>query len=127
MRKSAPGILSRFGGLALLLLLAPASPLTAQQQNPLRIPDPTPRKTDPALIYGPKNTADNHARVGDAGREDQRRALITWGANELVKLSQELNAEVAKQSARTPRQPLAAHAEKIETLARNLKLAVKAQ
>lgn len=130
MRNRATGGLRLLAKPALALaVVLPHYAGMAQNENKhqtVYLPDPTPRETDPHLIYGEKPTAAQTQAAVEA-RNAQRRALVLWGANELVKLSQQLNDDLAKKAEESPRAPMAADAEKIETLAKNLKMAVKAQ
>lgn len=104
----------------------------SQQSNPpsqvLKLPDPTPREVDPHLRYhddDPAATAAMQRAV--AAQNEKRRQLILWAANELVVLSERAEAAAMAPPGDTSKAELAANVNKIETLAKNLAVAMKAQ
>ena len=119
------------GSVALALLLGILPPATAQSNNPksqqIYLPDPTPRDPDPRTIYGDHPEAQARAQELAARQNAKRRQLVEWAANELVMLSQQLQADIAKHPSGASMAPEAANAEKIEKLAKNLNAAVRAQ
>ena len=107
-------------------------PGVSAQTNPhsqvLYLPDPTPRPKDPDLTYG--HNPDDGPRVNNKAIEDintKRRALVTWAANELVRLSDQMEAEVRQPQSAASVAAAKGNAEKIEKLARNLSEALKAR
>ena len=111
--------------------LSPVSRSGAQTNTHSQVvylPDPTPRPKDPDLIYG--HNQDAEPRVDNKSIEDintKRRALVAWAANEMVRLSDRLEAEVRQPQSAASVAAAKGNAEKIEKLARNLSDALKAR
>lgn len=98
------------------------------KQQTVTIPDPTPWPPDAHRVLGDPQVPDVASEKTNPEKDEQRRVLIAWGAGELVKLSQELREQLADPNAAPKSGSVAPRekAEKIETLARNLRLAVEA-
>jgi len=104
-------------------------PLAYAQNNKSQevyLKDPTPRPPDPHLLLGDNPEAGTGTQVAAERRNQKRRELTIWAADELVTLSQHLQAEVLQPKTGTNTANAAANAQKIEQLAKNLATALKA-
>jgi len=128
------GSLSRFlwfgfASIALAMAAAPFSPAqtspTAKQQV-IYLPDPTPRAIDPHLLLKDNPQAGTSTQEAVEHRNAKRRELVVWAADELVTLSERVQADVTKPASTASMATAAANAEKIEQLAKNLTAALKA-
>jgi hypothetical protein len=90
------------------------------------LPDPTPREMDPNLLLKVNPQAGTSTQAALENRNAKRRQLVEWAANELVTLSERVQADVTKPTSSTSKAAAAANAEKIEQLAKNLTAALKA-
>ncbi|MBB5059160.1 hypothetical protein HDF16_003883 [Granulicella aggregans] len=94
----------------------------------LKLPDPTPREIDPRLRNHAEDPAAAAAmRRAVAAQNEKRRQLIVWAANELVVLSERAEKAASGPAGDASKAELAANVNKIETLAKNLAIAMKAQ
>lgn len=122
-------LLFGFGSIALAITAAPFA--RAQSANPKQqlvyLPDPTPRQLDPRLTLGDTSQAGTSTQEAVEHRNAKRRELIVWAANELVTLSERIQADVTKPKTTESMASAAANADKIEQLAKNLSTALKAQ
>jgi hypothetical protein len=113
---------------AAAIILAPAA--HAQSNNSktqqVTLVDPTPRPIDPSLLLGDNPQPGTATQQAAEHRNQKRRELTIWAADELVTLSQHLQAEVTKPKTGPSSADAAANAQKIEQLARNLATALKA-
>jgi hypothetical protein len=89
------------------------------------LPDPTPRETDLHLLLHDDPQAGTPTQEALERRNAKRRELVAWAANELVALSEQLQANVTKPKTSTSMAAAAANADKIERLAKNLAAALK--
>jgi hypothetical protein len=128
----APLPMCLFPGLVLAVAVmistsaARAQAPTAKQQV-IYLPDPTPRPPDPHLLLGDNPQAGTSTQEAVEHRNAKRRELVVWAANELVTLSERVQANVAKPKTSESVASAAADADKIEQLAKNLTAALKAQ
>jgi hypothetical protein len=109
------------------MLLAPLA--HAQNNNKTQqvtLVDPTPRPIDPSLLLGDNSQPGTATQQAVEQRNQKRRELTIWAANELVTLSQHLHAEVTQPKTNVTAADAAANAQKIEQLAKNLAAALKA-
>jgi hypothetical protein len=109
------------------MLLAPLA--HAQNNNKTQqvtLVDPTPRPIDPSLLMGDNPQAGTGTQQATERRNQKRRELTIWAANELVTLSQHLQADVTQPKTSVTSADAAANAQKIEQLAKNLATALKA-
>jgi hypothetical protein len=112
------------------LVLTPVSRLVAQTNTHSQVvylPDPTPRPKDLELAYG--HSQDDQPRVDSKAigdRNTKRRELVEWAANELVTLSERLEAEASVPQSPASVAAAKANADKIAKLARSLTDALKA-
>ncbi len=109
------------------VLLAPLA--HAQNNNKTQqvtIVDPTPRPIDPSLRLGDNSQAGTGIQQATELRNQKRRELTIWAANELVTLSQHLRADVTQPKTNVTTADAAANAQKIEQLAKNLATALRA-
>jgi hypothetical protein len=106
------------------------APLAHAQNNnktqQVTLVDPTPRPIDPSLLLGDNPQAGTGTQQAVERRNQKRRELTIWAANELVALSQHLQADVTQPKTNVTTADAAANAQKIEQLARNLATALKA-
>lgn len=112
---------------ALLIFCFAQAGAQSTKSQVVYLPDPTPRPLDPDIKYRDDGKPQAHAAELEKQQNLKRRALVEWGANELVLLSQHLQEDVAQHPTAAPTAAQAASAEKIEQLAKNLKAAVKAE
>jgi hypothetical protein len=102
----------------------------SQSNNPKQqmvyLPDPTPRAIDPHLLLKDNPQAGTSTQAALENRNAKRRELVEWAANELVALSERVQADVTKPTSGASKATAAANAEKIELLAKNLTAALKA-
>jgi hypothetical protein len=94
------------------------------------LPDPTPRKMDNSLLLGEPTPPETSTPETVERRNARRRELVEWAANQLVTLSQRLEADVSKSPSAdksVDAKAAAANAARIELIARNLSAALKAQ
>ncbi len=91
------------------------------------LPDPTPRPIDPHLLLGDNPQAGTTTQEALEHRNQKRRELTVWAADQLVTLSEHLQADVTQPKTSLNTADAAANAEKIEQLAKNLTAALKAQ
>jgi hypothetical protein len=89
------------------------------------LPDPTPRETDPHLLLHDNPEAGTATQEALERRNAKRLELVAWAANELVTLSEQLQANVAKPKTASSVATASADADKIEHLAKNLAAALK--
>jgi hypothetical protein len=90
------------------------------------LPDPTPRAIDPHLLLKDNPQAGTSTQTALENRNAKRRELVVWAANELVTLSERVQADVTKPTSTASMATAAANADKIEQLAKNLTAALKA-
>jgi hypothetical protein len=117
-----------------LVLLATATLLPcsarAQSANPKQqmvyLPDPTPRPIDPHWKLDDNPQAGTSTQEALDHRNQRRRELTVWAADELVTLSARLQADLAQPRTDLATADAVANAQKIEQLARNLAAALKA-
>jgi len=107
------------------------APLAHAQSNSnksqqIYLTDPTPRPPDPHLLLGDNQQAGTPTQDAVEHRNQKRRELTVWAADELVTLSQHLQAEVTQPNSSLTTANAAANAQKIEQLAKNLATALKA-
>jgi hypothetical protein len=126
---SLPGCL---GFVLVAALLISASPAIAQSNNNTKsqqiyLADPTPRAIDPHLLLNDSPNAGIPTQQALDRRNAKRRELVEWAANELVTLSERLEADVTRSDPGESLAAAQANAAKIEELAKNLKVAIKAQ
>ena len=88
--------------------------------------DPTPRPPDPHLLLGDNPQAGTATQEAVEHRNQKRRELTLWAADELVTLSEHLQADVTQPKTSLNTADAAANAQKIEQLAKNLTAALKA-
>ncbi len=91
------------------------------------LPDPTPRTPDLSLKYGDNSQAGTSTQEAVEHRNQKRRELTVWAADQLVALSMHLQADVTQPKTSPNTADAAANAQKIEQLAKNLATALKAQ
>jgi len=120
-------------GLASVAFVMEAAPAAQAQQgggNPKQqqvyLPDPTPRSPDLSLKLGDNQQAGTSTQEAVEHRNQKRRELTVWAANELVTLSEHLQADVTQPKTSITSADAAANAQKIEQLAKNLAAALKA-
>jgi hypothetical protein len=100
----------------------------AQTPQMMKLPDPTPREIDPNLRYRDVDPATAAAmRKAVAAQNEKRRQLILWATNELVVLSERAEKVASGPTGDASKAELAANVNKIEALAKNLAVAMKAQ
>ncbi len=112
---------------ALLLFCVITAGAQTNKTQSITLPDPTPRDPDPHLLFGESPANPAHQQQLMAKRNEQRRQLMQWAANEMVSLSERLEVDLAKHQAGGPMIPAETDAERIEKIAKSLKEAVKAQ
>jgi hypothetical protein len=108
------------------MLLAPLA--HAQNNNKTQqvtLVDPTPRPIDPSLLLGENSQAGSATQQAAEHRNQKRRELTIWAADELVTLSQHLQADVTQPKTSLTTAGAVANAQKIEQLAKNLATALK--
>lgn len=110
---------------ALVILSGIARAQSKSQQ--IYLPDPTPRAIDPHLLLHDNQQAGTSTQDAVEHRNEKRRELVVWAANELVALSERLETNVAQPKTGASKATAAADAEKIEQLAKNLTAALKAR
>jgi hypothetical protein len=94
----------------------------------LKLPDPTPREIDPSLRNHAEDPAAAAAmRRAVAAQNERRRQLILWATNELVVLSERAEKAASAPAGDASKMDLAANINKIEALAKNLAVAMKAE
>jgi hypothetical protein len=112
---------------AAAMVLAPIA--HAQSNNTktqqVTLVDPTPRPIDPHLLLGDNSQAGTATQDAAERRNQKRRELTIWAANEIVTLSQHLQADVTQPKTSTTTADAAANVLKIEQLAKNLATALK--
>jgi hypothetical protein len=97
---------------------------TGQRVGP---PDPTPRQADLHLVLADTPQAGTSTQQALEHQNQKRRELVLWASEELVTLSQDVQADVVKPKTEATTANAAVNAEKIELLAKNLIAALKAQ
>ena len=124
------------GGCIFASLLFPLIACLAHAQNQggggpgahvVYLPDPTPRSRPLDKVYGPDEEKPSNSDQVISERNAKRRELEVWAADELVTLSEKLQAELSGPKTAASSSTAAAHAEKIEQLAKNLATAMKAK
>ncbi len=111
------------------MISAPAAHAQTSNNNrsqQVYLADPTPRPADPHLLLGDNPQAGTTTQDAVERRNQKRHELVVWAANELVTLSERVQADVTKPMAAASPASAAANAEKIEQLAKNLTTALKA-
>jgi hypothetical protein len=111
------------------MVLAPAVHAQSNNSNKSQmvyLPDPTPRPPDPHLLLHDNPQTGTSTQDAVEHRNEKRRELVVWAANELVALSERLETDVAEPKTGASTATAAADAEKIEQLAKNLTAALKA-
>lgn len=111
---------------ALVLVSCSTAATQVQKQQQIILPDPTPRQTDPSLRFPDDTEGKAHLQEAIKTENAKRRALVEWAANELVLLSERLEADVSKPKSTASMTTATANAAKIEELAKNLKAALAA-
>ena len=113
-------------GMSLLLTYGARAQNSGSQV--LKLPDPTPREIDPSLRNHAEDPAAAAAmRRAVAAQNEKRRQLIVWATNELVMLSERAEKAASGPAGDVSKAELASNVNKIEVLAKNLAVAMKAQ
>jgi hypothetical protein len=106
------------------------APLAHCQNNnktqQVTLTDPTPRPIDPSLLLNDNPQAGSATQQATERRNQKRRELTIWAADQLVTLSHHLQTEVTQSKTSVDSADAAASAQKIEQLAKNLTAALKA-
>jgi hypothetical protein len=96
-------------------------------QQPLNLPDPTPRPPDLERQYGTDSAELARQQQQAALRVAQLRLQVMVATDKLLLLAQELTADIQKRESGSAMTPLVIKAEQIEKLAKTVKERTKAQ
>ena len=98
-----------------------------QQPQVLKLPPVPDRELDPELHYQRDPAAVLAAQKERVARNEKRRQLLIWATNELVAMSERAEKAASGPDSDASKAELAANVNKIEALAKNLAVAMKAQ
>jgi hypothetical protein len=130
MRFRHAGLFSNLTSAVLFIGALSASVAVAQSNSSrsqeVALKDPTPREPDMHLLLKDNQGAGTATQEAVEHRNAKRRELELWAADELVTLSQRLEAEIAKSKTGVAKADAQADAAKIEQLAKSLSAALKA-